>query len=105
MLAPLILLLVQAHRPPAPPNDIVVVGRRAESDLAACLARECPPTEEVEASLQASVEQFADGRYDDARRTLQQAIRRNRDHGPELPGPVSSLYATLATVAEHLGDN
>ncbi|WP_341209729.1 hypothetical protein [uncultured Sphingomonas sp.] len=54
--------------------------------------------------MQASVEQFADGRYTDARRTLQRAIARNKRHAAELPGPVSSLYATLATVAEHEGD-
>lgn len=101
----LLLLLVQADRPPSSPlNDVVVVGHRAENDLAKCLARACPPAEEVEASLNASVEQFADGHYDDAQRTLQRAIRRNRDHQAEIPGPVSSLYATLATVAEHQGN-
>jgi hypothetical protein len=106
MLSSLLVLLAQATTPASTsPNDIIVIGRRAERDLAACLTRNCPPSEEVEASLQASVEQFADGRYDDARRTLQKAIRRNRDHAAELPGPVSSLYATLATVAEHLGDS
>lgn len=103
MLSAVLLLLAQADRPVLT-DEIVVVGHRAEQDLAACLARSCPPAEEVEASLQASVEQFADGRYNDAQRTLQGAIRRNHDHAAELPGPVSSLYATLATVAEHQGD-
>ncbi|MBB5714152.1 hypothetical protein [Sphingomonas aerophila] len=101
----ILLLLPQVAKPvSSPPNDVVVVGHRAEDDLAKCLARACSPAEEVEASLQASVEQFADGRYNDAQRTLQRAIRRNRDHQAELPGPVSSLYATLATIAEHQGD-
>lgn len=104
MLSPVLLLLAQAAAPPSPAGDIIVVGRRAEQELARCLARNCPPAEEVDASLEASVEQFADGRYTDARRTLQNAIRRNRGHAAELPGPVSSLYATLATVAEHEGD-
>ncbi len=100
-----LLLLAQIAPPPAAaPDEIVVVGHRAEDALAACLARGCPPAEEVEASLQASVEQFAGGRYGVARKTLRAAIRRNRDHAAELPGPVSSLYATLATVAEHEGD-
>ncbi|MEC3911985.1 hypothetical protein U5A82_16345 [Sphingobium sp. CR2-8] len=81
-----------------------MVGHRAEKALADCLARNCPPAQEVEASLQASVELFADGRYTDAQRTLQKAIRRNRDKAAQMPGPVSSLYATLATVAEHQGD-
>jgi hypothetical protein len=104
MLSPVLLLLAQAAAPPPAPNDVLVVGRRAEQALATCLARNCPPAEEVDASLDASVEQFADGRYADARRTLQKAIRRNRHHAAELPGPVSSLYATLSTVAEHEGD-
>jgi hypothetical protein len=101
----MLLLLVQAApAPPASRQEVTVIGRRAERKLATCLARNCPPAEEIEASLQASVEQFADGRYVDAQRTLQSAIRRNRDHAAELPGPVSSLHATLATVAEHVGD-
>lgn len=110
MLAPVLLVLAQAAAPsPSPPpsgtqRDVVVIGQRAERELAACLARRCPPAQEVEASLQASVEQFADGRYDDAQRTLQRAIRRNRAFAATMPGPVSSLYATLATVAEHNGD-
>ena len=106
MTGPLLLLLAQvaASSTPSEPKDVIVVGHRAEKELAACLARNCPPAQEVEASLQASVEQFADGRYLDARRTLQRAIHRNKRHAAELPGPVSSLYATLATVAEHEGD-
>ncbi len=106
MVVSALLLMAQAAVPqPAPADDIVVIGHRAEQALADCLQRNCPPAQEVEASLQASVEQFSAGRYVDARRTLQTAIRRNRDHAAELPGPVSSLYATLATVAEHEGDS
>lgn len=84
-------------------DEVIVVGRRAEKDLKECLQRQCPPAEEVEASLQAAVEQFAAGHYADAHRTLQKAIHRNKKHAAELPGPISSLYATLATVAEHEG--
>ncbi|MDR6789699.1 hypothetical protein J2Y58_003074 [Sphingomonas sp. BE138] len=103
MPGPLLLLLAQVAAP-ATPGDVVVIGHRAERALAACLARNCPPAQEVEAALKASVEQFADARYADARRTLQDAIRRNKRHAADLPGPVSSLYATLAIVAEHEGD-
>ncbi|WP_156025715.1 hypothetical protein [Sphingomonas phyllosphaerae] len=106
----LLLLLAQVTTtpPPAPPEpttlrDVIVVGHRAEKELAACLARNCPPAQEVEASLQASVEQFADARYTDALRTLQRAVGRNKRYAAQLPGPVSSLYATMATVAEHEG--
>jgi len=108
MLSTILLVVAQATvpTPPAAASDeIVVVGHRATDALAACLARQCPPAEDVEASLQASVEQFSAGRYDVSRETLQRSIRRNRAHAAQLPGPVSSLYATLATVAEHLGDS
>lgn len=98
-------LLAQVAFPsPDTSGEVIVIGRHAEQELTACIARNCSPSEEVEASLQASVEQFADGRYGDARATLRNAIRRNRTYAAELPGPVSSLYATLATVAEHEGD-
>ena len=105
MLSSILLAVAQTTTPPpaAPAEEIVVVGHRATDALDACLARQCPPAEDVEASLQASVEQFTAGRYDRARQTLQRAIRRNRAHAATLPGPVSSLYATLATVAEHDG--
>lgn len=106
MLGSILLILAQVGSSSAASSDeVIVIGRRAEQDLAACLARNCPPSEDIELSLQASVDQFADGRYDDARRNLQRAIRRNRDHAAALPGPVSSLYATLATVAQHEGDS
>ena len=105
MLSTILLAVAQTTAPPpaAPVEEIVVVGHRATDALAACLARQCPPAEDVEASLLASVEQFTAGRYDLAHRTLQRSIRRNRRYAAQLPGPVSSLYATLATVAEHDG--
>lgn len=106
MLLPILLAVAQTTTaPPAPVEEIVVVGHRATDALAACIARQCPPAEDVEASLQASVEQFTAGRYAAARQTLQRSIRRNRAYAEQLPGPVSSLYATLATVAEHEGDS
>lgn len=105
MLSTILLAVAQTTAPPpaASAEEIVVVGHRAADALDACLARQCPPAEDVEASLQASVEQFTAGRYDLAHKTLQRSIRRNRRHAAQLPGPVSSLYATLATVAEHDG--
>ncbi|WP_294322660.1 hypothetical protein [uncultured Sphingomonas sp.] len=105
MLPTILLAVAQVTAPPpaAPPEEIVVVGHRATDALAACLARKCPPAEDVEASLQASVEQFSAGRYAKARHVLLRSIARNRRHAADLPGPVSSLYATLATVAEHDG--
>jgi tetratricopeptide (TPR) repeat protein len=103
MLALLLLVVQVTAAPPSP--DIVVVGKRAERELAACIARNCSPDEEIELTLQTSVEQFTGGRYDDAQRSLQKAIKRNVAYAERLPGPVSSLYATLATVAEHQGND
>lgn len=108
MIVTTVLLSVTAQLIPATPqrpdaDEVIVLGRRAEKGLTDCLQRQCPPAEDVEASLQAAVEQFGAGRYADAHRTLQKAIHRNKKHAAELPGPVSSLYATLATVAEHEG--
>ena len=105
MLGMSLLFLVQAATAPTPPaKEVVVIGRRPEMELAECLAHDCPPARDIELSLQSAVEQFAASRYDDARHSLQASLRRNRKHVAELPGPVSSLYATLATVAEHQGD-
>ena len=105
MLSSILLVAAQATVPPTvvPTEEIVVVGHRATDALAACLSRQCPPSEDVEASLQASVEMFSGGQYAKARHTLLRSIARNRRHAAQLPGPVSSLYATLATVAEHEG--
>jgi len=101
----LFVLLLQAAAPaPVAKADVLVVGRRAERELAECLARACPPAEDVEQTLRAATEQFAGGRYADARRTLRAAIRRNGDHAADLAVPVSQLHATLAAVAEHEGD-
>ncbi|MFD1036465.1 hypothetical protein ACFQ15_17665 [Sphingomonas hankookensis] len=86
-----------------PPDEIVVTGHRAVDALAECLARNCPPAEDIEASLQASVEQFTVGQYVAARRTLQKSIVRNDRYSKRFPEAFSSLYATLATVAEHEG--
>lgn len=104
MLSSILIAVAQTTSPSPAVEDIVVVGTRAQDALVECIARRCPPAEELEASLQASVEQFSAGRYDAAKGTLHRAIRRNRKYAGELPGPVSSLYATLSTVAEHVGD-
>lgn len=84
---------------------IVVTAKRAEEDLAACLARNCPPGEEVEAALDAAVQQFGDARYVDAKQNLSRTISRSRRHSGEMPELFASLLATFATVAQHEGDD
>ena len=110
---PLVLLLLQsaspgqaAVSPPAtisPPvalsigdeeKTIVVVGRRIEDSeraLAACIARQCPPKQEIDASLAHAENQFLAGDYVDAQRTLDKARRRNMKYRKELPVEVGDL--------------
>ncbi|NJC35099.1 hypothetical protein GGR88_002613 [Sphingomonas jejuensis] len=100
-----LLLLQAAPATDREPPTIVIQARRAEEDLAACLARNCPPDEEIEAALDAAVQQFADGRYVDAKRVLGRTVARHRGHATENPRLFASLLATSATVAEHEGDD
>jgi len=69
-----------------------------------CLARNCPPEEEVDAAMNAGAESFSAGRYEEAKSILQRAIGRNRKYAARMPGRVSDLYATYADVTEHEGD-
>lgn len=85
-------------------EDFVIVGRRLESRLEACIARNCPPGEEIEAWLDVAVNDFDQGRYDDAKKRLHRAIRRNGRHQAAEPRRVAALHATLSAVAEHEGD-
>ncbi|HSX56388.1 MAG TPA: hypothetical protein VLG14_13880 [Sphingomonas sp.] len=99
----------QAVSPPqpadAPPQaEVVITGNRMRDALDKCLARNCPPEEEVDAAMNAGAESFAAGRYEEAKRTLQRTIARNRKYAGRMPGRVSDLYATYADVTEHEGD-
>lgn len=91
--------------PPAPPADVVITGTRMRDTLEKCLARNCPPEEEVDAAMNAGAESFAAGRYEEAKTVLRRAISRNKKYGKQMPGRMSDLYATYADVTEHEGDN
>lgn len=101
----LVLALLVQLTPPAEGETIVVRARRAQDELAACLARNCPPAEEIDASLNAGVDYFRAGEYTRAKDVLARAVARNRRHAAALPGPVSTLFATYADVAEQEGDD
>lgn len=88
----------------AAPQEVVITGNRMRDALAKCLARNCPPEEEVDAAMDAGAESFASGRYDEAMRILRRAIGRNKRYSARMPGPISDLYATFADVAQHFGD-
>lgn len=75
-------------------KTIVVVGRRVEDSeraLAACIARNCPPKEEIDASLAHAENQFLAGDYAEAQRTLGKARARNMKYRKELPVDVGDL--------------
>jgi hypothetical protein len=109
MIGLLALALVQ---PPPAQDDaaadpIVVTGTRLEDDRAAleqCLRRNCPPLEDVAASLRYAENLFVSGAYRDARSVLAESIRRNARHGRDHPGPVSGLYRAHANVSVHMGE-
>lgn len=93
-----------AIQPPTPQADVVITGNRMRDALEKCLARYCPPEEEVDAAMNAGAESFAAGRYKEARTILSRAISRNKKYAARMPGPISDLYATFADVTEHEGD-
>ena len=102
-----LLLALPAASVAAPEDTIVVTAKslkQTEADLAACIARNCPPDEDVKATLAHAENQFVGGAYKGARGTLLQSVSRNRKHGAQYPVPVSDLYRGNARVAAHLGE-
>ena len=92
--------------PPAPPSNIVVTGRRIpdyRAALEACLARNCPPNEDIDATMALAEALFVEGNYHDARRAILRSLGRNHDEARNYPEPVSDLYRANARVARHLG--
>lgn len=88
-------------------GEVVVTAVRLEQTeqrLAACIARHCPPAEDVAASLSHVENQFVAGAYRDARRTITEAIRRNRGFAKTNPVDVAVLYRADARIHAHLGD-
>lgn len=105
-----LLIGQQAAAPPLAPQapaqqaDVVITGNRMRDALNKCLARNCPPEEEVDAAMNTGAESFAAGRYDEAKAILRRAVSRNKSYAARMPGPISDLYATYADVTEHEGD-
>ena len=99
-------LASSASLPPTPRDDIVVVGRaitEARQSLDACLARHCPPNEDIDATLALAESQLVAGKYRDARSTLQHSLGRNKREADAYPVPVSDLYRANGKVAANLG--
>ena len=108
MMTVLIAAIVAASAaPPASSGKpIIVIGERirdAEATLQACLARHCPPDEDIDATLALAEGELIAGKYHDARKTLRHSIGRNKDEARNYPEPVSDLYRANARVAASLG--
>lgn len=106
-----VLVLASAEAPPPKPAQneqvIVVTGhslQETERRLRECLARKCPPNEDIDASLAHAENLFVAGRYADARRVTSDAIGRNHKYRKTYPIDVSDLYRANARISAHLGE-
>lgn len=91
---------------PAP--EIVVTGKRlsdTQNALDACVARKCPPKEDIAATLAHAENLFVAGRYENAQTVAAAGIRRNRSHAAELPREVAGLFRAHARLSAHLGES
>lgn len=89
-------------------KTIVVVGHRIEDSeraLAACIDRQCPPKEEIDASLAHAENQFLAGNYADAQRTLSKARGRNMKYRKELPVEVGDLLRASGRMLALIGQS
>lgn len=88
-------------------SDIVVTGKPLKdtaADLAECIKRNCPPNEDMAATIAHAENQFVSGDYEGARRTLGSSLGRNRKHGKEYPVELSNVLRANGRVSEHLGE-
>ena len=109
------IALLQAVSAPVPQTNgavtddgdsIVVLAKRYENTekaLAACLARHCPPKEEIDASLAHAENQFLAGDYAASRATLLKARSRNAKYAKELPVDVADLMRANGRLASLTG--
>jgi hypothetical protein len=109
MLIQIALLLTAASQPAPNPGEhapIVVTGERISdlrAALAACLARNCPTNEDVDASLALAEGEFLNGAYDRSEQAIRASIERNRQHRRAFAEPVADLYRSQARVQSHRG--
>jgi len=88
-------------------KPIVVTGtslRQTERNLKECLARHCPPNEDIDATLAHAENLFVAGDYKQARSTTLASIDRNSKYAKQYPVDVSDLYRANGRIAAHLGE-
>ncbi|MDP5278823.1 hypothetical protein Q9Q95_07800 [Sphingomonas sp. DG1-23] len=104
----LVLAAFPAHAQEDGPSEqtIVVTGTplsKTEADLRDCLARKCPPREDIDASLAHAENQFVAGDYAGSRKTLAASRSRNARYAATLPVEVADLTRAYGRVSEHHG--
>jgi hypothetical protein len=100
------LAAVAQNKPDDSDKPIVITGHRLSDlkrSLQECLARQCPPDQDIAASLALAEEQFVGGAYADARTTLHGSLSRNKGRAKDYPEPVAGLYRADSRIAAHLG--
>ncbi len=103
--------LVAAQEPVKTPAEaegaIVVTGERladTEAALKNCIARGCPPREDIDATLRHVENLFVSGDYKLARTTMLASLGRNRRFAAQYPTDVADLLRANGRVAVHLGE-
>lgn len=100
------LMLQPATLPAKQPEAIIVTGRRLtdyHQALRACLARNCPPNEDIDATMALAEALFIEGKYREARAAVRGSLSRNRSKARDYPEPVSDLYRANARIARNIG--
>lgn len=111
----LILLLALTSAAPAFAQEVVdgesktvvVTATRldaTEKALKACIARDCPPDQEVAAALAHAENQFVAGDYQAARHTLHGTIGRVDRQAKAYPVPVANIWQAESRISAHLGE-
>lgn len=88
-------------------REVVVRGRPlagTEKALSDCLARNCPPDQDIDATLAHAENLFVAGDYKEARIAMLASIRRNKRAAKRYPVHVADLYRANARVSAHLGE-
>jgi hypothetical protein len=107
LLAPAALHAQQAA-PDKSESQIVVTGQPLDETakaLADCLARKCPPAQDIKASLRHAENLFLHGDYDAALGTLRQSGGRNRQYRKDAAPEFADLMRATALVSRHVGED
>lgn len=87
-------------------KPIVITGVRIselKDTLSKCLARKCPPDQDIAASTALAEQEFVEGKYQDARATLKASLSRNKNYAKDYPEPVANLFRADSRIAAHMG--